>query len=66
VELRVTLLEVLRERLGLTGTERIPEDGEFDSCTVTINHRAAKIVENNRLDDTTALKAADAGALLLR
>jgi len=36
----VTLLEALREHLGLTGTKRICDHGECSACTVLIEGRA--------------------------
>jgi len=40
VEPSVTLLEALRERLGMTGTKRICDHGECSACTVLIDGRA--------------------------
>jgi aerobic-type carbon monoxide dehydrogenase small subunit (CoxS/CutS family) len=40
LEPRVTLVEALRERLGLTGTKRTCDHGECGACTVLINGRA--------------------------
>jgi xanthine dehydrogenase YagT iron-sulfur-binding subunit len=40
VEPRVTLVEVLRDRLGLTGTKRTCDHGECGACTVLIDGRA--------------------------
>jgi carbon-monoxide dehydrogenase small subunit len=36
-----TLLEVLRDQLGLTGTKTACEESECGTCTVTINGKAA-------------------------
>jgi aerobic carbon-monoxide dehydrogenase small subunit len=40
VEPRRTLLEVLREQLGYTGTKRACDSGECGACTVLIDGRA--------------------------
>ena len=40
VEPNVTLLEALREHLGMTGTKRICDHGECSACTVLIDGRA--------------------------
>jgi len=40
VEPRVTLLEALREHLGLTGTKRICDHGACSACTVLVDGRA--------------------------
>ncbi len=40
LEPRVTLVEALREHLGLTGTKRICDHGECGACTVLVEGRA--------------------------
>ncbi len=41
LEPRVTLLDALRERFGLTGSKRVCDRGTCGSCTVTLNGRTA-------------------------
>lgn len=40
VDSRRTLLEVLREQLGLTGTKEMCNKGDCGGCTVILDHRA--------------------------
>ena len=37
-----TLLDVLRDRLGLTGTKSGCGEGQCGSCTVLVNNRAVR------------------------
>ncbi|MEH1858022.1 MAG: (2Fe-2S)-binding protein [Nostoc sp.] len=39
IEPRVTLLDALREKLGLMGTKKACDRGECGACTVLVNHR---------------------------
>lgn len=39
VEPRVSLLDTLRERLGLTGTKKGCDHGQCGACTVLVDHR---------------------------
>lgn len=42
IEPRVTLLDALRERLGLTGTKKGCDRGQCGACTVLVNGRRIK------------------------
>jgi xanthine dehydrogenase YagT iron-sulfur-binding subunit len=42
IEPRVTLLDALRERLGLTGTKKGCDQGTCGACTVLVNERRIK------------------------
>ena len=41
LEPRVTLLDALRDRIGLTGTKRVCDRGACGSCTVIVNGKTA-------------------------
>jgi len=53
VDPRTTLLDLLRERLGLTGTKKGCDHGQCGSCTV--------LVEGRRIKSCLALAVAQAG-----
>lgn len=61
-----TLLEVLRDQLGLTGTKTGCEESECGTCTVTVNGKAvlscitlAKAVEGNAVTTIEGLAQGD-------
>ncbi len=66
VDTRRTLLEVLREQLGLTGTKEMCNKGDCGACTVILNGKAVLscmmlAVEADRKDVTTIEGLATAG-----
>jgi xanthine dehydrogenase YagT iron-sulfur-binding subunit len=68
VEPRVTLLDALREPLGLTGTKKGCDHGECGACTVLVNGRRAKscltlAVMQEGAEVTTIEGLADGGEL---
>jgi xanthine dehydrogenase YagT iron-sulfur-binding subunit len=44
VEPRISLLDCLREKLGLTGTKKACDRGECGACTVHVNGRRAPLL----------------------
>jgi xanthine dehydrogenase YagT iron-sulfur-binding subunit len=44
VEPRMSLLDCLREKLGLTGTKKACDRGECGACTVHVNGRRAPLL----------------------